>query len=197
MGKEATNVAATFPDGPDTGRLQWEAPKLIFRGVTRRVFEGAALAGIRAEGGELLLADESRFTLGEPFAGRWAEAIANPPGRLDKLGVKPGMRVAVLDVADTDFPSELAQRTQPLNAFSDLDILFWGADTVAQMARVPDLIPMLAPKGALWIVSRKGKAATIKDVEVMAGAKTHGLVDNKVCSFSDTHTALRFTRRKA
>ncbi len=197
MGKDATNVAATFPDGPDTGRLQWEAPKLIFRGLTRRVFEGAALAGIRAEGGELVLADASRFTLGEPFAVRWAEAIANPPGRLDKLGVKPGMRVAVLDVADIDFPSELAQRTQPLNAFSDLDILFWGADSAAQMARVPDLIPMLAPKGALWIVSRKGKAATIKDVEVMAGAKAHGLVDNKVCSFSETHTALRFTRRKA
>jgi hypothetical protein len=105
--------------------------------------------------------------------------------------------VALLDVADIDFPSELAQRTQPSNAFSDLDILFWGADTVVQMARVPDLIPMLAPKGALWIVSRKGKAATIKDVEVMAGAKAHGLVDNKVCAFSETHTALRFTRRQA
>ena len=31
----------------------------------------------------------------------------------------------------------------------------------------------------------------------MAGARVHGLVDNKVCSFSDTHTALRFTRRRA
>ena len=197
MGKEVSDIAATFAEGPETGRLQWEAPKLIFRGARRRVFEGPALAGIRAEGGDLVLADGSRFTLGEPFAGRWAEAIANPPGRLDKLGVKPGVRVAVLDLADADFLSEVAQRTQPMNEFSELDILFWGADSVAEMSRVPDLIPMLAPKGALWIVSRKGRAATIKDVEVMAGAKAHGLVDNKVCSFSDTHTALRFTRRKA
>lgn len=197
MGKEATDVAATFPDGPDTGRLQWERPKLIFRGVTRRVFEGAALAGVRAEGGELVLADESRFTLGEPFAGRWAAAIANPPGRLDKLGVRPGMRVAVLSIEDPDFLTELIQRTQPVNEFNELDILFWGADSVAEMARVPELIPMLSAKGALWVVSRKGKSATIKDVEVMTAAKAHGLVDNKVCSFSDTHTALRFTRRKA
>jgi len=197
MGKDVSDIPAAFADGPDTGRLQWEAPKLIFRGAVRRVFEGAALAGIRAEGGDLVLADGSRFTLGEPFAGRWAQAIANPPGRLDKLGVKPGMRVAVLDIDDQNFLSELIQRTQPVNEFSELDILFWGADNVATMARVPELIPMLAPRGALWIVSRKGKAATIKDVEVMAGAKAHGLVDNKVCSFSDSHTALRFTRRKA
>ncbi|MDB5463187.1 MAG: hypothetical protein JWP23_1576, partial [Phenylobacterium sp.] len=40
------------------------------------------------------------------------------------------------------------------------------------------------------------KAATVKDVEVMAAAKAHGLVDNKVVAFSPTLTSLRFTRRK-
>jgi hypothetical protein len=30
----------------------------------------------------------------------------------------------------------------------------------------------------------------------MAAAKAHGLVDSKVVSFSDSLTALRFTRRK-
>lgn len=196
MGKDANDITATFADGQEVGRLQWEAPKLIFRADHRLVWQGVALAGVRAEAGDLVLSSGERFALGEPFAARWAEAIANPPGRLDKLGVKPEMRVAVLDIDDADFLGELSQRTQPVNEFSELDILFWGADTVAQMARVPDLIPMLGPKGALWIVSRKGKAATIKDVEVMAAAKAHGLVDNKVCSFSATHTALRFTRRK-
>jgi hypothetical protein len=46
-------------------------------------------------------------------------------------------------------------------------------------------------------VSLKGKAARVKDVEVMAAAKAHGLVDTKVCAFSDTRTALRFVRRRA
>ena len=196
MGKEADNVRARFADGEEVGRLQWEAPKLIFRGAHRLVYQGMALAGIRADGGDLVLASGERFTLGEPIAGRWAEAIANPPGRLDKLGVKPGMRVAVLDLDDPDFLNELTQRTQPVNEFSELDILFWGAETMEAMARVPALIPMLASKGALWVVSRKGKAATIKDVEVMAAVKAQGLVDNKVCAFSDSHTALRFSRRK-
>jgi len=30
---------------------------------------------------------------------------------------------------------------------------------------------MLSETGALWVVSRKGKAATVKDVEVMTAAK--------------------------
>jgi hypothetical protein len=40
-------------------------------------------------------------------------------------------------------------------------------------------------------VSRKGKAATLRDVDVIEAAKAVGLVDNKVVSFSPTHTALR------
>ena len=45
--------------------------------------------------------------------------------------------------------------------------------------------------GAIWVVSRKGKAATLRDVEVIEAAREARLVDNKVASFSATHTALR------
>jgi hypothetical protein len=196
MGKSVSDIAATFADGQDTGSLQWETPKLIFRGASRRVFEGAALASVRAEGGDLVLADGSRFALGEPFAGRWAEAIANPPGRLDKLGVKPGMRVAVIAVDDADFLGELIQITQPVNEFSELDIVFLAVDTSSDIDAMSGCVQMLAERGAIWIVSRKGKAATIKDVEVIAAGRALGLADTKVCSFSPTHTALRFVRRK-
>ena len=50
--------------------------------------------------------------------------------------------------------------------------------------------------GVVAWVSLKGRLLRVKDIEVMAAAKTHGLVDNKVCSFSETRTALRFTRRR-
>ncbi len=197
MGKDVDDVPARFTDGVDVGRLQWEAPKLIFRGATRRVFQGEALKGLSADGPDLVLADGSRFTLGEVQAGRWAQAILNPPGRLDKLGVKAGMRVAVLGLDDAEFAAELAGRAHLSNEFSELDILVFAADSAEDLARIPELIPMLAGRGALWIVSLKGKLLKLKDVEVMAAAKAHGLVDNKVCAFSETRTALRFTRRKA
>jgi len=197
MGKEAFDIRATLPDGEDVGRLQWEGPKLIFRGAARRVFEGEALKGVRAEAGDLVLAGGERFALGAAQAGKWAHAIANPPGRLDKLGVKPGMRTAILDLDDPDFAAELATRAPPVNELSELDIVVYGADSAEALARIGDLVPALAERGALWIVSLKGKLLQVKDVEVMAAAKAVGLVDNKVCSFSDTRTALRFTRRRA
>lgn len=194
MDKEA-EVHAVFADGEDFGRLQFELPKLIFRGTQRHVFEGPALVGVRAEAGDLVLADGARFAR-EKQAASWAHAILNPKSRLDKLGVKAAMRVAVLGVADEALAGELAERdVAAVKDLSDLDILFFAADSLADLARLPELIPALAIKGALWIVSRKGKAATLRDVEVMAAAKSHGLVDNKVVGFSETLTALRFTRR--
>lgn len=196
MGKDA-QVRAVFPDGPDEGRLQYEAPKLLFRGAKRRVFEGDDLKGLRAEAGDLVLADHSRFTLGEKAAASWAEAILNPKGRLDKLGIKPEMRVAVIGVADDDLAGELTARGAHIETErNNLDTIFYAADSAEDLAGVGALVPALAEKGALWIVSRKGKAATVKDVEVMAAAKAVGLVDTKVVGFSETLTALRFTRRR-
>jgi len=195
MGKDA-HVRAHFPDGPDEGRLQYEPPKLTFRGRERRVFDDAALAGVRAEGVDLVLACGARFALGERQAASWAQAIATPKTRMQKIGVKPGMRVGVLGVEDGGLAGELAAAGASLADGDDLDLLFYAADCAEALAQIGPLVPRLSERGALWIVSRKGKGATLKDVEVMGAAKAHGLVDNKVVAFSETHTALRFARRR-
>ena len=194
MGKE-THLTAVIDGAAEQGRLQWEAPKLIFRGQARHVFDGDALKALRIDGDDLVVGN-ARFALGAAQAQRWAQAILNPPSLLDKLGVKPGMRTVIRNLDDVQFAAELATRAPPSQAKADLDLIFYGADSDAELDEVGALIPMLADKGAIWIVSRKGKAATVKDVEVMAACKAFGLVDNKVCAFSPTHTALRFTRRR-
>ena len=51
--------------------------------------------------------------------------------------------------------------------------------------------------GAIWVVSRKGRAATLRDVEVIGAAREAGLVDKKIVSFSPTHTALRLVVPRA
>jgi hypothetical protein len=196
MGKEA-DVEALWPDGRrEPGRLQLEPPKLIFRGAERRVFEGDALSGVRAEARELILASGARFRL-PTSALTWAEAIAHPKGRLDKLGVRPGQRVAVMNLEDAQFEAELAARlgARPTKS-DDLDLLFYGADSEGELSHLATLAERLAPRGALWVVSLKGKLARVKDVEVMAAAKRVGLVDSKVCAFSEARTALKFTRRR-
>lgn len=197
MGKDA-RADATWPDGGrDTGRLQLEMPRLSFRGDARKVFQGKDLAGVRADGNDLILADGTRFRLPGRAKG-WMDEILNPKGRLDKLGVKPGLRIATVNLDDADFAAELeAAEICLTDEPAGLDLLFYGADSPAELAAIGDLAPRLVERGGLWIVSLKGKLARIKDVEVMAAARTHGLVDIKVCAFSETRTALKLVRRRA
>jgi hypothetical protein len=113
---------------------------------------------------------------------------------LDKLGVKPGARVAIIDVPDADFRALLSERTADITegrAKVNSDLVFLGADSIDQLLRIGPLQESLVPNGAIWVISRKGKAATLRDVDVIEAAKAVGLVDNKVASFSATHTALR------
>ena len=115
---------------------------------------------------------------------------------LDKLGVRPGARVAIVGDVDPDgvFRELLADRTSDVTLGQpapDTDLVFLAADSTADLAALADLRTRIKPAGGVWVVSRKGKAATLRDVEVMAAAREAGLVDNKVASFSDTHTSLR------
>jgi hypothetical protein len=113
---------------------------------------------------------------------------------LDKLGLRPGMRVALIDIADPDIRSLIADRTTDLTEGwpePDTDIVLLGADSTTELAPLEALAGRIRPNGAIWVVSRKGKAATLRDVEVMAAGRAAGLIDNKVASFSASHTALR------
>jgi hypothetical protein len=105
---------------------------------------------------------------------------------LDKLGVRPGMRVALIELADETFRALLRERTSNIT-----DLVFLGADSTDGLGPLEALASSIRPNGAIWVVSRKGKAATLRDVDVIEAAKAAGLVDNKVVSFSPTHTSLR------
>lgn len=113
---------------------------------------------------------------------------------LDKLGVMLGARVAILNLDEPWFVNLVEARTRDVTIGSvapPADLVFLGADSPADLARLSGLRPGIHPNGAIWVVSRKGRAATIRDVDVIDGAIQAGLVDNKVVSFSDTQTSLR------
>jgi hypothetical protein len=119
---------------------------------------------------------------------------------LDKLGVRPGTRVAILGVDDPAAIDPIADRaggfdTEAVEAGYDLVLL--AADASADLDRLTDLARRIQPAGAIWVVSRKGRTATLRDVEVIAAARAAGLVDNKVVAFSETHTALRLVIPRA
>lgn len=114
--------------------------------------------------------------------------------RLDKLGVRPGARVALVGLSDADFEAELGGRTHDVThgePAPDTDLVFLAADDLAALEALGALRARIRPAGAIWVVSRKGRAATLRDVEVIAAARSAGLVDNKVASFDQSRTALR------
>jgi hypothetical protein len=114
---------------------------------------------------------------------------------LDKLGVKPGQRVAILGIADAGFLEQLAARVGEFSngrPLADLDLIFFDAEKKKDLARLKPLAAAIRKDGAIWVVYPKGQADMIREMDVIAAGKAAGLVDNKVCRFSDTHTALRF-----
>ena len=113
---------------------------------------------------------------------------------LDKLGIRPGMRVAILDVDDPDIRRLVRERTSDLTdgwPEPETDVVLLGADSTDALTPLVDLATRIRPNGAIWVISRKGPNATLRDVEVIAAARDARLVDNKVASFSATHTSLR------
>jgi DUF3052 family protein len=113
---------------------------------------------------------------------------------LDKLGIRPGMRVAILDVDDPDIRPLIAERTTDLTEGwpePGTDIVLLGAESLDQLGALEALATRIRPNGGIWIVSRKGRARTIRDVDMIDAAKSAGLVDNKIAAFSATHTAMR------
>ena len=128
--------------------------------------------------------------------GRDAGYSAKP--LLDRLGVRPGMRVSVLWVPDPGFLSQLAGRTPDfsIRRRARCDLLFVGFDERSELPRLRAHRGFIAPDGAIWAVWRKGRRELTEN-DVRDAALDAGLVDVKVVAFSETLSALKLVIRKA
>jgi hypothetical protein len=126
-----------------------------------------------------------------------ADAISTKP-LLDKLGVKPGSKVAIVNLDDPSFMKLLRQRTidvvtgQPRGR---CDLVFIGANDAKDLKRLEKAKGWIEPDGAIWVVRAKGGRGPLKDIDLINAGLAAGLVDNKIASFSDTHGAMRFVFR--
>jgi hypothetical protein len=122
-----------------------------------------------------------------------ADPVSSRP-LLDKLGVRADSRVALIGDFDEEFRALLGGRTPFVEDGSpeeSVDVIFLEADSLDDLVQLRELRSKIVSNGGIWIVSRKGRQATIRDTDVIAASIDAGLVDNKVVSFSPTHTALR------
>jgi len=179
------------------GKALLETGELIFRAADVRLkIPFREMTAIDADAKWL------RITFSEGVAGfelgaaaaKWADKIRNPKSVIDKLGVKPGSRVALLSIADAEFRRDLKSRTDDISegkAAKDSDSIFFGANWDENLDDLRKLKPLLKPNGAIWVVYPKGQRE-ITEAGVLSAGKRGGLVDVKVVRFSATHTALKF-----
>jgi len=125
-----------------------------------------------------------------------AETATKP--LLDKLGVKPSSKVAVVDLDDASFMKLLRGRTRDVvtgKPRSPCDLVFFGVSKPRDLDRLRQLKTWIEPNGAIWVVRRKGPGSALRDTDLIGAGLAAGLVDNKIASFSDTHGAMRFVFR--
>jgi hypothetical protein len=126
-------------------------------------------------------------------AGRAASVGYSKRSRLDKLGVKPDMRVALVGVTDAAFQRELRERTEDVSVGrprKDTDMVLFAVNGPAALARLATLQNSIKRNGSIWVLWPKGQAH-IKEDTIRAAAIARGLVDVKVIAFSETLSGLK------
>ena len=176
------------------GNAHLETETLVFRGGFRLAIPFKEISAISATDGWMTVTfpgGVASFELGAR-APRWLKAITRPKPTIDKLGVKPGMRVALVDVDDDKFREQLGRRAEVADGIpQDCDLIFVAAPERAALAKLAALRHHLKPNGALWVLRPKG-SPDISEMEVLDAGRAAGLVDTKVVAFSAALTAEKF-----
>jgi hypothetical protein len=173
-----------------------EQQEIVFRGPVRLKIPLGSITSATSRDGSLEVRfanSTARFGLG-PAAAKWAARITNPPSRLDKLGVKAGVTVVTIDIVDDRFLKEMIQRSARVLTDArrgEADLVFFGAESRTALGKLAAYTPLIKSNGAFWVIRPKG-TTIITESDVMAAGKKAGLVDVKVVSFSETHTAEKF-----
>ena len=121
---------------------------------------------------------------------------------VDKLGIKPGHAVVIASAEYVDgalrerivdrIGRSLADDGESADVIlADVDE---GRDPVALLAQWK---PRLTATGGIWLLSRKrGQTGYVDQRALIDAGGPAGLVDNKVCSVSETISAMRFVIRR-
>lgn len=123
------------------GTAHLESDHVRFRGGATRVrIPFGDIRSVTVDGGSLVVqhvTGELVLEIG-PAASKWAEKIRTPRPLLDKLGVKPGMRVALVGGFDDGFVADLCARTTDVSTGrlrAGTDHVFYAAETSTALRR--------------------------------------------------------------
>lgn len=178
-------------------------------------------------GGERAKVEQVRVLLPDAHFTEWGrikstlkQAAAHPPQNpvvprsvmagysgaplVKKLGIKPGMAVALIH-APAGFSRTLGELPEgaklAYGGQGRCGLALWFVKSAKELSRDIERIAALGARCPVWIAWPKQKSADRKtDVgenQIRAAGLAAGLVDYKVCSIDDTWSGLLFARRKS
>ena len=158
------------------GTATLEEKALTFRGDARLAIPLAIIEGVKVRDGRLhFTAGGRRIVLDLGAAAeKWAKRITHPPSRVQKLGVKAGMRVGLVGLEDPALIEDIEAQGATLERSARatrLDMVFFGPTAAADLERLAALGARIQPAGAIWLVRAKGRGAPIGETQSMAAAK--------------------------
>lgn len=119
-----------------------------------------------------------------------------------KLGIKPDSTLALVR-APEDFEATLGELPDGVEirkqARGHVDLAVWFPISRADLVDRVGAMDQLVGEGTLWIAWPKkssGVATDLSEPIVREAGLAAGLVDSKVCAIDETHSGLRFTRRR-
>lgn len=189
MGQEI-KCRVDFGDQSSHGKALLESAEVLFRGGFRLKIPLQSITSLETGAGKLKIQfpeGSATFHLG-PAAEKWAAKIRNPPSRLDKLGVKPGTKVHLINKHDDDFRRELTGRGAVI-VKSKPDLVFLAVKDKDQLVELAYLTG-----SPVWVIYPKG-VQMVTEKDVITAGRSVGFADVKVAAFSATHTALKFKPR--
>jgi len=123
---------------------------------------------------------------------------------VDKLGIKPGFAVAFAEdplPIDLSLRERILDRTGRPEAADDepVDVVLIGADTSTDAtATLKRWRARIDQAGGIWLLTpKRGQPGYVDQRDLILAGPSAGVVDNKICSVSETLSAMRFVIRKA
>ena len=123
-------------------------------------------------------------------------AVAGYSGKptIDKLGIKPEHVVAVIGLeTEKPFLADLKARVGSWTSGAPkqgTNVVLLFADSTRDLARLASLERAIARDGMIWVVWPRGRPE-LKEDHVRGAALRMGLVDVKVCAFSEALSGLK------
>ncbi|HVP10053.1 MAG TPA: hypothetical protein VMV94_02580 [Phycisphaerae bacterium] len=181
------------------GKARMEVDHIDFAGSTKYRFRLSEIRSPRQED-EVLLFDFH----GNPVsirlssaraASNWIDYMLHPQTLVDKLGIKEGHRVRVMNLDDNNLLELLQTRNATIvsQPAVSCDTVMLGIERPSELRQIEDLSETLRPDGAIWVVLPKS-VRTVTKANVCAAAREAGLSHVEVVDYSESQAAYKIIR---